>query len=186
MEKKLCVYKGPAQFRSVLSKHQIYLYLKKNYSLSSPTKIQSWQGQGSLLCSLSYPQHLQRWHTVGTSQIFVGWINEFYRGQFFVPKNKWFVFFFISSSSIQWIQGYTYNHVILTLLHPDIFSRMKEKEASLQLFQDQWTQRSTVYGTTQDHMLVAVTTNIDWRLLNRRRIEHPPIISVNSQSLQEK
>ena len=54
------VYKGSAQFRSVLSKRQIYLYLKKKiYSLSSPTRIQSQQGQGSLLCSLLYAQHLE-------------------------------------------------------------------------------------------------------------------------------
>lgn len=54
-------------------------------------------------------------------------------------------------SSMQWIQGYTYNHIILTLLHPDIFSQMKEKEASLQLFQDQQTQASTVYNTPSDN-----------------------------------
>lgn len=35
-------------------------------------------------------------------------------------------------SSIAWIQGYAYNHVILTLTHPDMFSQVEEKEAALQ------------------------------------------------------
>lgn len=42
---------------------------------------------------------------------------------------------FSSSSSIERIQGYTYNHVILTLLHSDTFSHLEEKAATLPLLQ---------------------------------------------------
>lgn len=44
-------------------------------------------------------------------------------------------FFPFSSSSIERIQGHTYNHVILTLLHADMFSHMEEKEATWPLLQ---------------------------------------------------